>query len=125
MDGEDERQLLAQGREQLQQVRSMGPLDQLLEMIPGMNAKALKDMQVDEKEFNRLEAIINSMTMKERTSPKIINSSRKKRIARGSGTTVQDVNQLLMQFKQMQKMMKQLRNPRARQNLMNMLSGFR
>jgi signal recognition particle subunit SRP54 len=95
-------------REQIQQVRSMGPLDQLLEMIPGMNAKALKDMQVDEKEFNRLEAIINSMTMKERTSPKIINSSRKKRIAKGSGTDIRDVNRLLKQFEQTRKMMKKL-----------------
>jgi signal recognition particle subunit SRP54 len=95
-------------REQIQQVRSMGPLDQLLEMIPGMNAKALKDMQVDEKEFNRLEAIINSMTMKERTSPKVINSSRKKRIAKGSGTDIRDVNRLLKQFEQTRKMMKKL-----------------
>ncbi len=95
-------------REQLQQVRSMGPLDQLLEMIPGMNAKALKDMQVDEKEFVRLEAIINSMTHKERTSPKLINGSRKKRIAKGSGTDIRDVNQLLKQFDQTRKMMKKL-----------------
>jgi signal recognition particle subunit SRP54 len=95
-------------REQLQQVRSMGPLDQLLEMIPGMNAKALKDMQVDEKEFSRLEAIINSMTVKERMSPKSINSSRKKRIAKGSGTDIRDVNRLLKQFEQTRKMMKKL-----------------
>jgi signal recognition particle subunit SRP54 len=95
-------------REQLQQVRGMGPLDQLLEMIPGMNAKALKDMQVDEKEFSRLEAIINSMTVKERMSPKSINSSRKKRIAKGSGTDIRDVNRLLKQFEQTRKMMKKL-----------------
>jgi signal recognition particle subunit SRP54 len=95
-------------REQLQQVRSMGPLDQLLEMVPGINAKALKGMQVDEKEFVRLEAIINSMTLKERTSPKILNSSRKKRIAKGSGTDIRDVNHLLKQFEQTRKMMKKL-----------------
>ncbi len=95
-------------REQLQQVRNMGPLDQLLEMIPGMDAKALKNMQVDEKEFGRLEAIISSMTGKERTSPKIINSSRKKRIAKGSGTDIRDVNRLLKQFEQTRKMMKKL-----------------
>ena len=95
-------------REQLQQVRSMGPLDQLLEMIPGMDAKALKNMDVDEKEFGRLEAIISSMTGKERTSPKLINSSRKKRIAKGSGTEIRDVNRLLKQFEQTRKMMKKL-----------------
>jgi signal recognition particle subunit SRP54 len=95
-------------REQIQQVRSMGPLDQLLEMIPGMNASALKGMQVDEKEFVRLEAIINSMTPKERLSPKSINGSRKKRIAKGSGTDIRDVNQLLKQFEQTRKMMKKL-----------------
>ena len=95
-------------REQLQQVRNMGPLDQLLEMIPGMDAKALKNMQVDEKEFGRLEAIISSMTGKERTNPKVINSSRKKRIAKGSGTDIRDVNRLLKQFEQTRKMMKKL-----------------
>lgn len=102
-------------REQLQQVRSMGPLDQILEMIPGMNANALKNMQVDEKEFVRLEAMINSMTPKERLSPKTINSSRKKRIAKGSGTEIRDVNQLLKQFEQTRKMMKKLTGGGGRQ----------
>jgi signal recognition particle subunit SRP54 len=86
----------------------MGPLDQLLEMIPGMNKKALKNLQVDEKELVKLEAIINSMTPKERSYPKIINSSRKKRIAGGSGTEVRDINKLLKQFEQARKMMKKL-----------------
>jgi signal recognition particle subunit SRP54 len=86
----------------------MGPLDQLLEMIPGMNAKALKNFQVDEKELVRLEAMINSMTPKERTYPKIINSSRKKRIAKGSGTDIRDINKLLKQFEQTRKLMKKL-----------------
>lgn len=95
-------------REQLQQVRSMGPLDQLLEMIPGMNAKALKGFQVDEKEFVKLEAIINSMTPKERIHPKVVNSSRKKRIAKGSGTEIRDVNRLLKQFEQTRKLMKKM-----------------
>jgi signal recognition particle subunit SRP54 len=95
-------------REQIQQVRSMGPLDQLLEMIPGMNAKALKDFQVDEKEFVKLEAIINSMTPKERVHPKLVNSSRKKRIAKGSGTEIRDVNRLLKQFEQTRKLMKRM-----------------
>jgi signal recognition particle subunit SRP54 len=97
---------LADFRDQLQQVRNMGPLDQLLEMVPGMDAKALKNLQLDEREFVRLEAIINSMTPKERDKPKLINSSRKKRIAKGSGTEVRDVNRLLKQFHQTQKMMK-------------------
>jgi signal recognition particle subunit SRP54 len=99
---------LADFRDQLHQVRNMGPLDQLLEMIPGMNAKALKDLQVDEKELVKLEAIINSMTSKERTYPKIINSSRKKRIAKGSGTDIRDINKLLKQFEQTRKLMKKL-----------------
>ncbi len=96
-------------KEQLQQVRSMGPLDELLDMIPGagkMN-KAMKNIKVDEKELSRIEAIINSMTPGERQNPEIIGNSRKRRIAAGSGTRVQDVNQLLKQFTQMRKMMKQ------------------
>jgi signal recognition particle subunit SRP54 len=77
---------------------------------------------------NRLkltQAIINSMTIKERRNPKVIEGSRKKRIARGSGTSVQEVNQLLGQFQEMQKLMKKFRNPRARQSIMNMFGGFR
>lgn len=95
-------------REQLQQIRKMGPLEQLLELIPGMNAKALKEVQFDEKEFVKLEAMINSMTSKERSDPRIINSSRKKRIAKGSGTDIRDINQLLRQFDQMRKLMKKV-----------------
>ncbi|RMF85577.1 MAG: signal recognition particle protein [Nitrospinota bacterium] len=91
-------------KEQLQQVRSMGPLDQLLGMLPGM--KQLKNVQVDERELVKIEAIINSMTPQERRHPEIINGSRRKRIARGSGTTVQDVNRLLKQFMQTQKLLK-------------------
>ncbi|HRV92154.1 MAG TPA: signal recognition particle protein, partial [Anaerolineae bacterium] len=75
--------------------------------------------------LKRTQAMINSMTTDERRNPKLLNSSRKKRVAKGSGTTVQEINQLISQFRQMQKMMKQLRNPRARQNLMNMFGGFR
>jgi signal recognition particle subunit SRP54 len=112
--------------EQLQQIRKMGPLSKVLEMIPGMGQinQAISEEDM-EKQLKRTQAIINSMTIKERRNPKILNGSRKKRVARGSGTTVQEVNQLLSQFRQMQKMMKQLRNPRARQNLMNMFGGFR
>ncbi len=95
-------------REQLKQVRSMGPLEQILEMFPGMNQKALKSLQVDEREFVKMEAIINSMTPKERIQHKLIHSKRKQRIAKGSGTDIRDVNKLLKQFEQAKKMMKKL-----------------
>ncbi|MBS3948066.1 MAG: signal recognition particle protein [Dethiobacter sp.] len=95
--------------DQLQQLKKMGPLDQLMEMLPGMGGlnKKLKGMTVDEKELVKVEAIIKSMTRQERLTPLIINSSRRRRIATGSGTRVQDVNNLLKQFEMMQKMMKQ------------------
>lgn len=94
--------------QQLRQVRQMGPLDQLLGMLPGMGQmKLLKNVKVDEKELVHVEAIIQSMTAQERRSPDIINGSRRKRIARGSGTTVQEVNRLLRQFEESKKMMKQ------------------
>lgn len=95
-------------RDQLRQFREIGPLEQLLEMIPGADKKALKNLQVDEKEFVRMEAIINSMTVKERIQHKIINSKRKQRIAKGSGTEIRDVNKLLKQFDQARKMMKKM-----------------
>jgi len=97
--------------EQIKQVRSMGPLDQLLGMIPGLGgAKQLRKLQdeVDEKEFVYMEAIINSMTPEERRDPSIIGGSRKKRIAKGSGTKVQDVNRLLKHYEQSRKLFKQL-----------------
>ena len=93
--------------EQLQQMKNMGPMNQLLEMIPVVNRKQLKDLEIDEKEFAHIEAIIQSMTNEERRNPSIINGSRRKRIARGSGVTVNKVNSLLKQFAQMKKMMKQ------------------
>ncbi|MCL5982118.1 MAG: signal recognition particle protein, partial [Firmicutes bacterium] len=95
--------------DQLQQLKKMGPLGQLMEMLPGMGGlnKKLKGMTVDEKELVKVEAIIKSMTRQERLTPLIINSSRRRRIATGSGTRVQDVNNLLKQFEMMQKMMKQ------------------
>ena len=92
---------------QLLQLKKMGNLDQLVGMMPGMNAKALKDAKVDEKVLVRTEAIIHSMTKKEREHPEIINASRKKRIAQGSGTSVEEVNKLLKQFDQMLKMLRQ------------------
>jgi signal recognition particle subunit SRP54 len=96
--------------QQMRQVRRMGPLSNVLGMIPGMGGamKQLKGANMDERELDRLEAIILSMTPQERTRPELIKGSRRKRIARGSGTTVQAVNQLTKQFGQMQKLMKQL-----------------
>ena len=92
---------------QMRQLKKMGNLDQLLAMVPGMNTGALKNAQLDEDQMKRTEAIILSMTKKERLQPELINGSRRKRIANGSGTTVEDVNKLLRQFDQMKKMMKQ------------------
>lgn len=96
--------------EQFAQIKSMGNLDQLLGMVPGMNASALKDAKIDEKALARTEAIIKSMTPRERAKPDILDSSRKRRIAAGSGTRVEDVNRLLKQFDQTKKMMKQFTN---------------
>lgn len=96
--------------EQMGQVKQMGPLEDLLSMIPGANKKALKNVQVDEKQLVYIEAIIQSMTKEERQTPAIINAGRKKRIAKGSGTNVSQVNRLLKQFNDMQKMMKQMTN---------------
>ncbi len=93
--------------DQIEQMRNMGPIEDLMGMLPGMNSKALKGLTVSDKDISRIEAIILSMTPKERQNPEIINSSRRKRIAAGSGTSVSDVNKLLKQFKDMKKMMKQ------------------
>ncbi len=94
---------------QLQQVKQMGPLNQLLDMIPGLGAAARKqEVQVSDDDLKQIEAIIRSMTPEERRSPQLIKGSRRRRIARGSGTDIHDVNELLTQFKQMQKMMAQL-----------------
>jgi len=93
--------------DQLQQMKKMGPMSSILEMIPGMNSSKLKGMEVDEKELVRVEAIIRSMTKKERQNPDIINGSRRKRIAAGSGTSIQDVNRVMKNFEQSKKMMKQ------------------
>jgi signal recognition particle subunit SRP54 len=93
--------------EQLQQIRKMGPLTGLLKMIPGMGQQ-LKGMTLDERELDRVQAIITSMTPYERAHPEVLNGSRRRRIAHGSGTTIQAVNQLVKQFSQMQKVMKQM-----------------
>lgn len=103
--------------EQMQQVRNMGPLDQLLGMIPGLSgAGQLKGLQVDEKQLVVMEAIIQSMTPEERAQPSIIKGSRRRRIARGSGTRVQDVNRLLKQFEQTRSLFKQLGGKGGRRN---------
>jgi signal recognition particle subunit SRP54 len=96
-------------RNQMVQIRKMGSLADLLKMMPGIgNIKQLKNLEVDDKELVKIEAIINSMTPLERQKHTIINGSRRKRIARGSGTRVQDVNQLLKNYTQVTKMMKKL-----------------
>ena len=97
--------------EQLGQVRNLGPLDDLLKMIPGANKiKGMDKIQVDDKQIGHVEAIIRSMTKQEKEQPEIINAARKKRIAKGSGRTIQEVNRLLKQFEDMKKMMKQMTN---------------
>ena len=110
--------------DQLQQMKGMGSLTDIISMLPGVNKSALNGMDIDEKKFYQVEAIITSMTKKERTNPDIINSSRKKRIADGSGVKVQDVNVLLKQFEQMRKMMKQLSNPKALKRQMRGMGGL-
>lgn len=94
--------------DQMQQVKKMGPLNQVLGMLPGMNTKALQNVEMDEKKMSHVEAIIKSMTKKERNEPHIINGSRRKRIAAGSGTTIQEVNKLLKEFEEMKKLFKMM-----------------
>ena len=111
--------------QQMQQMRRLGPISSLLEMIPGMG-QAMKDVDMSdaEKDFKRIEAMIQSMTPYERSHPKQIKASRKKRIAAGSGTSVQDINMLLKQFREMQGMMKQLKKKGGRNRLMrNLMNG--
>ena len=92
--------------EQMHQIRNMGSMKQVLSMLPGVGNK-IKDMDIDDKQLTYIEAMITSMTKEEREKPSVINPSRKRRIAAGSGRKVEDVNRLLKQFEQMQKMMKQ------------------
>jgi signal recognition particle subunit SRP54 len=121
-------------RDQLRTIRKMGPLEQILGMLPGMgNLKALAENKPDEKQLSRVEAMINSMTPDERRKPHVINGSRRKRIAKGSGTSVEDINRLLKQFAQMQKMLKSIGGMAglagggkpSRQQAMQMLRGRR
>ena len=92
----------------LRQLQKLGPMESLLRMIPGLNSKMLKAAKIDPKRFKRLEAMILSMTTEERAKPRILNAGRRRRVAAGSGTTIQEVNQLVKQFDQMRKMMKKM-----------------
>ena len=106
---------------QIQALKKMGSLSSVIEMIPGVG-KALRGADIDDKSFVKIEAMILSMTLEERQKPHIINGSRRKRIATGSGTTVPDVNRLLKQFTEMQKMMKRLTKGGMRQFAQNMMN---
>ena len=109
---------------QIQQIKKMGNMKDLVGMIPGMG-KALKNVDIDDDAFKHIEAMINSMTLDERQNPDIINGSRRKRIANGSGRTVQDVNALLKQFTDMRKMMKMMQSGGGKRGMMNMMRGMR
>jgi len=109
---------------QMRQLKQMGNLDQIIGMLPGANMGALKNAEIDEKQMDKIEAIILSMTKKERLYPDVINGSRRKRIAAGSGTSVEDVNKLLKQFDQMKKMMKQFSGMGKKKLPRNMRSLF-
>ena len=110
--------------DQFQQIKKMGPLKNVLSMLPGMD-KQLRDVDIDDRQMLRIEAIITSMTKKERAKPDIINASRRKRIAAGAGVKVEDVNKLLRQYEQMKKMFKQMNSKGGKRNLMRgMRNGF-
>ncbi|MBD2870767.1 signal recognition particle protein [Paenibacillus arenilitoris] len=114
--------------EQMEQVRNLGPLDQIMDMLPGMNKmKGMKDLKVDEKQIGRVEAIVRSMTKEEKQKPELLNHSRRKRVAAGSGTTIVEVNRLIKQFDDMKKMMKQFssmmgpKGPKGKKGLKGLL----
>lgn len=109
--------------DQFQQIKKMGSLKSVLSMIPGMD-KQVRDADIDDRQMLRVEAIIKSMTKKERAKPEIINASRRRRIAAGCGLTVEDVNRLLRQYEQMKKMFKQMNKPGAKRKMMRGMGGF-
>jgi len=115
--------------EQMEQVKKMGPLDQILDMLPGANKiKGMKDMKVDEKQMARVEAIVKSMTKEEKRKPELLNANRRKRIAAGSGNTVQEVNRFIKQFDDMRKMMKQfsgMMGPKGAKGMKKLGKGFK
>ena len=110
--------------EQFEQVKNMGSLEELVGMIPGLKADKLKDAQVDTKAIGRMEAIIKSMTPAERAKPDMLNASRKRRVANGSGTTVQEVNRLLNQFESTRQMMRKLTGGRIKKKGKKGFFGF-
>jgi signal recognition particle subunit SRP54 len=111
---------------QMQQLKKMGPIGGLLELIPGMGGAAKEAQKaVDSGEMKRVEAIIQSMTVAERRDPDILTASRRRRIARGSGTTLQDVNRLIKQFGEMRKLMKQFSGPGGQRRAMSLFGGRR
>ncbi|MBR3626416.1 MAG: signal recognition particle protein, partial [Bacteroidaceae bacterium] len=111
---------------QIQQIKKMGNLKDLASMIPGVG-KAIKDVDIDDNAFKSIEAIIYSMTPEERTRPEILNSSRRQRIAKGSGTNIQEVNRLIKQFDQTRKMMKMVTGSKfaKMQSMMQGMPGMR
>ena len=109
---------------QLKHLQNMGPLDQIMGMMPGMNRKMMKGLDLDDRQLVWTEAIISSMTLAERRDPAIINGSRRTRIARGSGRTVQEVNQLIKQFDQMKKMVKKMSKMKLPKNLKHEMMGL-
>ena len=109
---------------QLQQIKKMGPLENVIKMLPGIGSKLPGDISIDEKQLARPEAIIRSMTPKERKKPEIINASRKVRIANGAGVKVSDVNALLKQFEQMRSMVKKFTSPGGKKKFKRMKMPF-
>ncbi len=111
-------------REQLQQIKKMGSIKDLLGYIPGVNAAELKDANIDDNSFNRIEAIITSMTKEERRIPQVLNASRRERIAKGSGTSVVEINRLIKQFTEMQKMMKKLSKGKVSKQMRDLMANM-
>jgi signal recognition particle subunit SRP54 len=109
----------------MKQIEKMGPLEGLLKLLPGVNSKMLKQAKVDPKRMKHVEAIILSMTPRERKDPGVINGSRRARIAKGSGRTVNEVNKLLDQFREMQKMMKKMAGGGGRMPALPGMFGMR
>ncbi|MCF8445221.1 MAG: signal recognition particle protein, partial [Crocinitomicaceae bacterium] len=109
---------------QLQQIKKMGNMKDLMGMIPGMG-KAIKDVDIQDDAFKHVEAIIQSMTPKERSNPALLNNSRRLRLAKGSGTNLIEVNKLIKQFDDMKKMMKMMSNPRNMANMMSQMKGMK
>jgi signal recognition particle subunit SRP54 len=111
-------------REQLQQIKKMGSLKDLIGYIPGVNANALRDANINDSSFTSIEAIITSMTKDERRFPQVLNASRRERIAKGSGTTVVEINRLIKQFTEMQKMMKKLSKGKVSKQMRDMMANI-